>query len=121
MKLINNQDTLLIDEINRTVNSGTSIYLSCDHFTSFGLFDLIDSFKNANQIKILLSYNFNEKDDFRFIQNIKEGQYNLLLDRKYRNNEVIELIQNKCCKNTKLTHRVGCKSKRVKMKGEGMF
>jgi len=95
MKLINNQDTLLIDEINRTVNSGTSIYLSCDHFTSFGLFDLIDSFTNANQIKILLSYNFNEKDDFRFIQNNKEGQYNLLLDRKYRNNKVIELIQNK--------------------------
>ena len=95
MKLINNQDILLIDEINRTVNSGTSIYLSCDHFTSFGLFDLIDSFTNANQIKILLSYNFNDKDDFRFLQNIKEGQYNLLLDRKYRNNKVIELIQNK--------------------------
>ena len=70
MKLINNQDILLIDEINRTVNSGTSIYLSCDHFTSFGLFDLIDSFTNANQIKILLSYNFNDKDDFRFLQNI---------------------------------------------------
>ena len=37
MKLINNQDILLIDEINRNVNSGTSIYLSCDHFTQLAL------------------------------------------------------------------------------------
>jgi len=95
MRIINNQDIRLIDEIKKGVSKDSKIYLTCNYFTVFALFELIDSLSVANQVSILLSYNPNDEDDFRFIQNSSEGKLNLLLDRKFKINKVLDLLHNK--------------------------
>ena len=95
MKIINNQDLRLIDEVKKSINSDSKVFLSCNHFTTFAMFELIETFSIANQVSILLSYNSTDEDDFRFIQNGSEGKLNLLLDRKFKINKVLDLLQNK--------------------------
>ena len=95
MKIINNQDALLIDEIKYLTNEKSNIYISCNYFTSFAVFELIDILKEANKVEVLLDFKFQDEDDFKFIQNDNEKQLNLKLDRKYKINQVIGLIENK--------------------------
>ncbi len=95
MKIINNQDLLLINEIESLITKDSSIFISCNHFTGFALFDLINSFSKSKQIHFLLNYDFKIEDDFRFIQSEAENKLNLLLDRKYKINQVIGLIDDK--------------------------
>lgn len=95
MQIINNQDTLLLDVLKQEINSESNISISCNYFTSFALFELIDTFKKANKIEVLLDFKTNEEDDFRFIQSDVEKKLNLQLDRKYRINQVIGLIEDK--------------------------
>lgn len=95
MKIINNQEILLIEEIRKLINANSTIYLSCNHFTAFALFELIEVLPKAKQINILISNNFKVEDDFRFIQSQTENKLNLLLDRKHRINEVIKLMNDK--------------------------
>ena len=95
MKIINNQDTLLIDELKGLTNEKANIYISCDYFTSFAIFELIDILKDAKQVKILLNFKEQEVDDFKFIQQHTEKKLNLKLDRKYRIKQVIMLIEDK--------------------------
>ncbi|WP_027137408.1 phospholipase D-like domain-containing protein [Gaetbulibacter saemankumensis] len=95
MKLINNQDTLLIEELKNLISEASKIYVSCNYFTSFALFELIETLKKANNIEVLLDFHEQEKDDFKFIQNGDEQKLNLKLDRKYKINQVIGLIEDK--------------------------
>lgn len=95
MKIINNQDKRLIDELKKSIQTGTKVYLSSNHFTIFAMFELIEILSVANQVSILLSYNPTDEDDFRFIQNSSEGKLNLLLDRKFKINKVLDLLKDK--------------------------
>lgn len=95
MKIINNQNILLIDEIKSQIKSDSKIYLSCSFFTAFAMFELIDSLANSGQVKILLGLNQQEADDFKLIQNDGEEKLNLELDRRYRINQVISLLEDK--------------------------
>jgi SNF2 family DNA or RNA helicase len=95
MKIINNQDTLLIEEIKALISPSSAIYLSCNHFTAFALFELIDSLSTVDKINVLINHNIDSEDDFRFIHSNTEGKLNLLLDRRYRINEVVKLLNEK--------------------------
>jgi hypothetical protein len=95
MKIINNQDIRLIDEVKKNIHTSSKVYLSSNHFTTFAMFELIETLSISNQVSILLSYNPTDKDNFRFIQNSSEGKLNLLLDRKFKINKVLDLLQNK--------------------------
>lgn len=95
MKIINNQDTILLNELNNSINKQTNLFITCNHFTSFSFFSFIDSFLKAKQTKILLSYDFHGIDDFRFIQSESEMGLNLNLDRKFKINQVVELLDSK--------------------------
>lgn len=95
MKIINNQDLLLLKEIENLITKDSNVFISCNHFTGFALFDLIDTFSKSNQISFLLNHDFNIEDDFRFIQSESENKLNLLLDKKYKINQVIGLIEDK--------------------------
>lgn len=95
MKIINNQDIRLIDELAELVNSKSNLFISTDYFTSFAVFELLDIFKKSNQVKYLLSYEEQEEEDFKFLQNDSEQQLNLKLDRKFKINQVIGLIEDK--------------------------
>jgi len=57
MKLINNQDTLLIDEVKNLINQNSKVYVSCNYFTAFAVFELIDILKKSSQVNILLDFN----------------------------------------------------------------
>ena len=83
MQIINNQDTLLLDVLKQEINSESNISISCNYFTSFALFELIDTFKKANNVEVLLDFKTDDVDDFRFIQGDVEKKLNLQLDRKY--------------------------------------
>ena len=95
MKLINNQNILLIDEITTLLDTHTNISISCDYFTAYALFDMLENFKRVNSIRILLSYDANKEEDFQFLYSSDEHQLNLQLDRKYRIHQVINLIKDK--------------------------
>lgn len=95
MQIINNQDTLLLDVLKQEINSESNISISCNYFTSFALFELIDTFKKAKKVEVLLDFKTDDEDDFRFIQGDVEKKLNLQLDRKYRINQVIGLIEDK--------------------------
>lgn len=95
MKIINNQDIRLIDELKMNIQTGSKVYLSANHFTTFAMFELIETLSVANQVSILLSYNPTDEDDFRFIQNSSESKLNLLLDRKFKINKVLDLLKDK--------------------------
>ena len=95
MQIINNQDTLLLDVLKQEINSESNISISCNYFTSFALFELIDTFKKANKVEVLLDFKTDDEDNFRFIQGDVEKKLNLQLDRKYRINQVIGFIEDK--------------------------
>ena len=95
MKIINNQDTLLIDELLTTINSTSKIFIHCNWFTAYAIFDLIDILKTASTIKLLLTNTINKEDEFRFIQNQEEKKLNLFLDRKYKITQTIKTIGDK--------------------------
>lgn len=93
MKLINNKDSLLIDELKNLINENSKVYISCNFFTAFAVFELIETLKKSNQVNILLDFKL--EDSFQFIQNDAEQKLNLALDRKYKINQVIGLIEDK--------------------------
>ena len=95
MQIINNQDTLLLDVLKNQINSQSKIYISCNYFTAFAFFELFDTLKTANKVEVLLDFQNQDQDDFRFIQNDAERKLNLKLDRKHRINKVSELIKDK--------------------------
>ncbi len=95
MRIINNQNILLLDEVNKAITTSSKVYLSCNHFTALALFELIPSLSNAHSIEFLLSMDFNQLDDFRLIHSNSENKLELSLDRKYKLNQVIELIEKK--------------------------
>ncbi len=95
MKIINNQDILLINEVKEIINVQSKVYLSCNHFTAFALFELIESFKKAIQIQIMLSIDLSSEDDFRLIHTTSEKQLEFALDRKIKINEVVSFLKDK--------------------------
>jgi hypothetical protein len=95
MKIINNQDILLVDELKRLINKSSNIYISCNYFTSFAVFELINILKISSKVEVLLDFPTQEDENFEFIQNKNEKELNLELNRKYKITQVIELIEDK--------------------------
>jgi len=95
MQIINNKDNRLLDVLKKLVTNTSNIYLSCNYFTSFALFELIDDLKISKRVEVLLDFQTKKDEDFKFIQNENEKQLNLKLDRKYKINQVIGLIDDK--------------------------
>lgn len=95
MKIINNQTTLLLEEIKKIITSDSKIYLSCNYFTAFAIFEFLESFSKSISVQVLLDINQEDVDRFKLIQSDAEHKLNLNLDRKYKINQVISLIQDK--------------------------
>lgn len=95
MRIINNQDTLLIDELNATINENSEVRISAGFFSSFALFELLPAITRAASVNFLLNYHAQQDEDFSFIQTQAEKQLNFNLDRRYKINQVIDLIGEK--------------------------
>ena len=54
MKIINNQDVLLIDELKLALNQNSSIYIATNYFSIPSVFELLEKLDNLNSIKILI-------------------------------------------------------------------
>jgi SNF2 family DNA or RNA helicase len=95
MKIINNQDSLLIDELKKNVNSESNLYICTEYFTSNVLYELNDIIKTANKVNLLVSYNFKLIDDYTFIFDSLEKKSNKDLNRQYKLGIVKELLTTK--------------------------
>ncbi|MCB0745857.1 MAG: DEAD/DEAH box helicase family protein [Ignavibacteriae bacterium] len=95
MKIINNQDILFLQELKDKINQFSNVYISCNHFTSFAVFELLETLNKADSVEVLLDFSLSEKEDFKFIQNKNEEKLNFKLDRTYKINRVISLIEEK--------------------------
>ena len=92
--IINNKDSILIDELAKQIKLSTQVYIACDYVTSFALFDLFKNIKDLSSLKLLVSFTSDE-DDFRFIQSQRESKRVLDLTRKFSVGKVIKLLDDK--------------------------
>ncbi len=95
MKIINNQDSLLIDELRRAVNSDSNLYLCTEYFTSNVILELFDIINTANKVNLLVSYNFKLNDDYTFIFDSLEKKLNKDLNRQYKLGKIKEILTTK--------------------------
>ena len=95
MKVINNKNILLIDELKAIINSNSKFYLSCNFFTAFAVYELINVLNDSLGIKVLLNLNEQEAEEFKLIQSDSEQKLNMLLNRKYKINSAISFLQKK--------------------------
>lgn len=95
MKIINNQDSFLHEELQSFLTRESQIHLSCNHFTAFAFFELIEAFSQVKSIKVLLDLDLADEKNFSLLYTQREKSINLLLDRKYKINQVIGLLEDK--------------------------
>lgn len=95
MRIIDNRNIRLVDELKSKIKPTSKVYLSCNYFTAFALFELIDALSKSVSLNILLDINQDDLDTFKLIQSEKENKLNLLLNRQFKINQVISLINNK--------------------------
>lgn len=95
MKIISNQNSLLIDELKSAITDSSKIRISCGFFTSFAFFELIDSFKKASSVQFLLNYKAEYDENFSFLQSDAEKKLNFDLDRRHKVKKVLELVGTK--------------------------
>ena len=55
MKLINNQNSSLISELNKVVLKDSEILIAADYLTVHSLYSVIDSIGECNNIKLLIN------------------------------------------------------------------
>jgi hypothetical protein len=95
MQIINNQDSLLLDVLKKRVNTKSNVYISCSFFTSFALFELLHILNIASKVEVLLDFQTEKEENFKFIQSDSEKKFNLKLDRKSRITQVLVLLEDK--------------------------
>ena len=64
MKLINNQDSKLLDELKYVLNSESEVFIASDYFTLPALFELSTELSNAKSVKALIDSSVDS--DLRF-------------------------------------------------------
>jgi len=95
MKLINNQETQLIDELRKSVIESSIVHICCNHFTVFGLYEIINILSKSKDVRILLDNTFDDEGKFTFLQSNLENQLSYKLNRRYKTNRVLNIINKK--------------------------
>jgi len=95
MKLINNQDILLFDELKAVINENSRIFICSTYFSIPAIFELSDYLLKAKSIDILIDNN-NIENDIRFCYDSKEWKNYFQLKSKYHAEKANELIKSKC-------------------------
>ena len=83
MKIIDNKSLRLLNVLESSITSETSVYYSGSYFTSFSLFHLLPTFKKVKSIKFLLNFS-EDSNPTVFINNESEEHLNLNLDKKFK-------------------------------------
>lgn len=91
MKLIINQNSILISELEKVVLKDSEILIAADYLTVHALFSLFDSLGSCNNIKLLI--NVDPCDDYRFCYDPCEFTFNLNLITPYKAKKIYDLIE----------------------------
>jgi hypothetical protein len=94
MKLINNQDVRLVDEVKSLINNTSEIFIIANYITIPAIFELLDEFQLAKSLDILVD-NQNLIDDIRFSYDILEAKSHLSLNSKFKAEKVTDFIKEK--------------------------
>ena len=94
MKIINNQDVLLIDELKISIKKDTTLYIATNYFSISALFELLESIENLDSIKILID-NQDVDKDIRFCYDEKELKAYHDLTQRFKADKVFQLLKDK--------------------------
>lgn len=94
MKIINNQEILLKDELINSINSDTEIFIATSYFSFPAIFEMLPTFVNAKTIHILLD-NTNIANENRLAYDEKEYQSYFDLNSKFKAEQVAKFIHDK--------------------------
>jgi len=95
MKLINNQDLLLVTELTALLAEDSKVYICASFLSIPALFELSEQLRKVVSIDIIVDNNNVEKD-IRFAYDTAESKNYFQLRSKYQAENVKELIQSKC-------------------------
>lgn len=95
MKLINNQDILLFDELSAILTEDSKVHICASFLSIPALFELSEALLKVKSIEILVD-NHNIAKDIRFAYDSAESKNYFQLKSKYQAEKAKELIQSKC-------------------------
>lgn len=93
MKLINNQETRLFDELKAAISDSSKIYLCASYFTIQAIYELSEELGKANSIEILVDVDVSQ--ELRFAYDEKEYSRYVDLKSKVKAEKTLSVIQNK--------------------------
>lgn len=94
MRIINNQDILLIEELKSKLNKDTSLYIATNYFSINSLFELLEHFEGIDSINILID-NSDVYNDIRFSYDEKELRFYHELKQRFKAEKVYEFIRDR--------------------------
>lgn len=95
MKIINNQDKLLIEELNSNLSSDSEIFIAVSYASVLSLYELLEKFSQAKSIQILID-NKDAENDIRFTYDEAESKAYFDLKAKYKALETSDLLKTNC-------------------------
>lgn len=94
MKIINNQETRLIDELKSLITDSTEIFISAAYISVNAIFELSNELKKVSSIKVLIE---NDKEnDIRFVYDQQESKQYNDLKAKHKGEITLAIIKEKC-------------------------
>ena len=94
MKLINNQETRLFDELKNQLSEGSEVFISTSFFSVNAIFELAPELKKAKKIQILIDGDVSK--DIRFAYDEREYSRYLDLKGKYKAETAYQTVKDKC-------------------------
>ena len=94
MKLINNQETRLCDEVKSYLTESSELFISASYFSINAVYELISQLQQVKNINILIDGDY--QLDIRFAYDEKEWVRYLDLTNKYKAEKVFKIIEDKC-------------------------
>jgi SNF2 family DNA or RNA helicase len=95
MKIINNQDKLLIEVLNSNLSSDSEIFIAVSYISVLSLYELLEKFSQAKSIHVLID-NKNAEKDIRFTYDEAESKAYFDLKAKYKALETSDLLKSNC-------------------------
>ena len=93
--IINNQDSLLVDELNNRIQEGSEVCICVNFFTFNALFDLAESIRRAASVKVLVNRPHLESQQKDFVNFFPENGTNSKLTSRYRMQQAVRLLRDR--------------------------
>lgn len=94
MKIINNQETLLINELKSSITYDTEVFVATSYFSILAIYELLSCFQDASKIYILLDNRY-ILEDSRFSYDEEEYKSFYHLTSKFKADKVLNLLKDK--------------------------